>query len=178
VDNTTPKTALENPPIEVVLGGKAYQFPEPSKRRGTHLMGAGLELMGKYGFDALMDASGEIDVTNVDLKPPGPPDAEAQAAAANVDLEMTGRMIQALYPMVDWLVDALKVPKDERKALENSDLQFQEIAGAFNAVMEVLQRPFVGGIGGSVQTKSAPTPSENGEVTTPSCSDTESPSTT
>lgn len=138
-NNAVPLQAAENPPSIVVLGGREHEFREPGRRRAMEIFSRGMELVQKYGLCAVDDKG-------------------ALTIAVQVQDPINGLIaVTKLVPeLLDFLYDALALPKAERLRIDDEFDGIPEVMAAFTAVLERLQAPFAGGLRGS-----APETTEN-----------------
>ena len=133
MNNAVPIQAAENPPSIIMLAGKAYEFREPGKRRATALFGQGIELVKKHKLFT-MDRDGKFEI---------------KLAAGGDMLDALGTIIDFIPDVLDFLYEALALPEAERKHIDDNFDGTPELMAAFQAVLERLQSPFVGGVRGS-----------------------------
>ena len=146
-----PKTAAENAPVDITFCDVTYQFSEPPKRRTYTLLGRGLQILGHSESAKLMDEQGGIDLLSRNM------------IAMGATMEQTPEMLEFVY-------DAFRMDKKVRKQVEN-DFVFAELLATFQAIIEVLQRPFVGGRTNTGPANLTPPPSTDGACATNSCND-------
>lgn len=134
MDHDVPKKAAQNNPVDITLCGKTYQFKEPVKRRADFLLGKGLELLFESG---VMDAA----IASNAVSPAGSIDV------GSIDMNLgraSGKILQSMGDLLDFIYDAMGVPKEDIKRIEREYDQ-KEVLAAFERIMEALQRPFGGG---------------------------------
>ena len=147
----TPKTAAANAPVDVILLGAPFPFREPRKVKATALLGRGMRILAQSGA---MDGAEDIDLT-------------AQMANAF-------GLMERVEDIIAFVCDALDFDRVQKARLE-AEFDFAELNKAYQTIIEVLQRPFVGGSTDTGRTKAAAAPSTSGECETVSCPDGASP---
>lgn len=127
MDNTVPETALDNPPVTVTLGGHTFEFAEPrGLRAARRISTSAIKLLRGHEALVLDSASGAI----------------------GIDFGKAVSGLELLDAIQDWLYDVLPVPDKMRQEIDDKATP-DEINAAFASVMEVVNRPFGGGIAGS-----------------------------
>lgn len=124
-----PAEALEPISIDVVLGGQTFVFREPVRRQARALMRRVLRMMARH--DELI---GEVQKQG---------DGEQPRDLATLSFDAMANAFDFTDDMQDCVYDALGVDAATRKTLDATASEL-EIQTAFQAIVEVIKRPFVG----------------------------------
>jgi len=123
MDNSIIENAVENPVTKVKLCGKEYEFREPVKREATVMLGRALKIVGSANIQG--------EGTSIDDL--------AQS------MDMAADSMMAVPEILDFVYDALKLKQGARNHID-ANFDFAELMTAFQAIVERLQAPFVGGL--------------------------------
>jgi len=123
MNNLTQKSAIDDSPIKIILGGKEFNFIEPKKRKASFLLGEALELLESSGIQMI---EGEITEENVLSK-----------------LSIASSSLKAVPKLLDFIYDALDLSKETREILDD-EFEIEELTTALMQIVEKLQLPFVG----------------------------------
>lgn len=113
---------LTNPGVMIRLAGMEFEFCEPGRKHGRHLMRSMLDIFTKYPYLQNTDALAEIDV----IKNP----------------EVGAQMLASVDDLVEVIYAAIPAAGKARRHIDDG-AGMEEIVEAFGAVSEVIMRPFV-----------------------------------
>ena len=132
-ETRTDAEILENAPVNIELAGRSYPFAEPGKRRGRGLLRSMLQIVEDFpGLGDIAEGAGDETEPEAeeDIKTPREPTTKEAA-----------EMLGAVDAILDFLYQAIPAAGEDRKHIDDNAGE-DEIGAAFEAVVEVVQRPF------------------------------------